>query len=128
MEEGAVFLGSNQCCDINNDNFVLSGGAIGVGAGVAATIGRVRLVRDSRLILEEGASLTLAAQSPEWWSSGTLSIVGPTHLEREIRFGNSASGLTTAQLRMIRYNGERVMLDNSGYLKIGRPGLVLICK
>ena len=34
-----------------------------------------------------------------------------------IRFGESPSALTSAQLAKMRYDGRRVYLDNAGYLR-----------
>ena len=129
LESGMLLLGADQCCNSANDNIVLAGGALGVGAGVNATVGQIRLLGDSRVVLESGATLALAAQSPDRWESGILSISGPSRPRREVRFGNSASGLTAAQLRRIRYNDqEELMLDDSGYLRVGKPGIVLFVR
>ena len=43
---------------------------------------------------------------------------------RTLRFGTDGSGLTTSQLKHIRYNGEKVSLDNEGYLS-GPKGLII---
>ena len=77
----------------------------------------------------EGGALAFADSSGETWTPGaTLAITGTDRLPtRSLRFGTSESGLTAAQLRQITYNGERVSLDSSGYLR-HRGGFMLIVR
>jgi len=90
--------------------------------------GALTLSGDAAINLE-GGSLSFADSSgTEWTSGATMTITGADKLPtRTLRFGTSESGLTSAQLRQITYNGERVSLDSGGYL-CHRRGFMLIVR
>jgi autotransporter-associated beta strand protein len=67
--------------------------------------------------LGSGAALSFANSSAIDWSGGTLTITGTFVSGSSLRFGTNASGLTPAQLAVIRAPGVSfVALNASGYL------------
>ena len=126
IEEGTVEIGSNSALPASAP-LTLAGGTVTCGS-TTNTTGVLTLSGDAAINLEEG-SLAFADSSGVLWTPGaTLAITGDDKLPtRSLRFGSSESGLTTAQLRQITYNGERVSLDSSGYLR-HRRGFMLIVK
>ena len=108
-------------------SLILAGGTVSCGATTNAT-GTLTLTGDAAIDLGEGA-LAFADSSGETWTAGAaLTITGTGKLPtRSLRFGSSENGLTAAQIRQITYNGERVSLDSSGYLR-HRGGFVIIVK
>lgn len=128
VTEGALVLGSDQVFSSANDNLVLDGGALEVKAGIAASVGAVKVRSDSAITLGEGASLCLAAQPEAEWSAEELAISGPQKPGHSIRFGTSPSALTMQQVKKIRYNGKQVRLDKDGYLLTEPFGLMVIFK
>ena len=128
VTEGALVLGSDQVFSSANDNLVLDGGALEVKAGIAASVGAVKVLSESAITLGEGASLCLAAQPEAEWSAEELAISGPQKPGHSIRFGTSSSALTMQQVKKIRYNGKQVRLDKDGYLLTEPFGLMVIFK
>ena len=126
IEDGTVALGSNSALPATAP-LTLSGGAVTCGATANAT-GALTLSGNAAINLESD-SLTFADSSGVTWASGkTLAITGKDKLPtRALRFGTNESGLSSAQLRQITYNGERVSLDSSGYL-CHPGGLMFIIK
>ena len=74
-----------------------------------------------------GQSLSFADSSSATWGEGRVAFEcaeGAT-----VRFGDSGDALTRAQLRRIRLNGEKVVLDESGALMPrGKTGFRLILR
>ena len=126
VEDGVVALGSDTALPASAP-LALAGGSVTCGS-TTNTTGVLTLSGNAAISLEGGA-LVFADSSGEAWTSGaTLAITGDDRLPtRSLRFGTSESGLTAAQLRQITYNGERVSLDSSGYLR-HRGGFMLIVK
>ena len=126
VEDGVVALGSDTALPASAP-LALAGGSVTCGS-TTNTTGVLTLSGDAAISLEGGA-LAFADSSGETWTPGaTLAITGTDRLPtRSLRFGTSESGLTAAQLRQITYNGERVSLDSSGYLR-HRGGFMLIVR
>ena len=126
MEEGTVALASDTALPVSAP-LTLAGGTVTCGS-TRNTTGVLTLSGDTAINLE-GGSLAFADSSEATWTAGAaLAITGDDNLPtRSLRFGSSASGLTAAQLRQITYNGERVSLDSSGYLR-HRDGFMIIVK
>jgi hypothetical protein len=83
---------------------------------------------DSSINLDEGSIAFADSSTIEWADDATLSITGTGNLPiNALRFGTTEQGLTSAQIRQITYNGEKVLLDDSGYLRLSR-GFMLILK
>lgn len=79
--------------------------------------GTATLAGNTELYTSTG-SLAFADSSTITWTAGkTLNIVG-TLARQSIRFGTTASGLTSTQLQMIKLNGKstQFILDGNGYL------------
>ncbi len=126
IEDGTVALGSNTSLP-SSAPLTLAGGTVTCGS-TTNTTGVLTLSGDAAINLE-GGSLAFADSSGVSWTPGaTLAITGDDKLPtRSLRFGSSENGLTAAQLRQVTYNGERVSLDSSGYLR-RRGGLMIIVK
>ena len=126
IEEGTVEFGSNTALPASAP-LTLAGGTVTCGS-TTNTTGVLTLSGDAAINLE-GGSLAFADSSGVSWTPGaTLAITGDDKLPtRSLRFGSSENGLTAAQLRQVTYNGERVSLDSSGYLR-RRGGFMLIVR
>ena len=124
VEAGTIALGSDTALPASAP-LKLAGGTISCGVTTNAT-GRLKLSGNATINLGEGA-LTFADSSDEAWTEGaTLTVTGADPLSAQaIRFGTSANGLTSAQRRAIRYNGEKCYLDGNGYLRPGSNGLII---
>ena len=126
VEAGTVVLASDTALPASAP-VVLKGGAVTCGAGVASSAGVLTLSGNATLALAAGATLSFADSSAATWADGaTLDVTGPdSSLPKALRFGTDKNGLTADQLRMVRYNGKRVSLDEEGYLC--RGGFMIIC-
>jgi autotransporter-associated beta strand protein len=92
----------------------LRGGGLAAGAG-ANSLGALELYADSTLDVGDGtASLAFANSSGASWA-GSLIITGRL-LANTLRFGTSASGLSAAQLAVIKIGGDKVGITDAGYL------------
>jgi autotransporter-associated beta strand protein len=126
VEEGMVELGSGKALP-SSAPLTLAGGTIKCGTFANAT-GPLTLSGDSSINLDEGSIAFADSSTIEWADDATLSIMGTGNLPiNALRFGTSERGLTSAQIRQITYNGEKVLLDDSGYLRLSR-GFMLILK
>ena len=123
VEAGTLALGSDKALPASAP-LTLAGGTVSCGTTANAT-GALTLSGDATIDLGEG-SIAFADSSGETWAPGaTLNITGPEGWPvRSVRFGTSSDGLSSAQLRRIRYNGSKVSLTDEGYLS-GPKGLVI---
>lgn len=133
LEAGLVRLENDAVVSSANANFILAGGGFEIPANVAVSLGAVKLDGgDSRIVLADGASVTLADQASSPWTSGTLSFVGPEPADPEnpvctnVRIGTSSAAVTAAQRHRLSYNGKRVRLTAEGYLEIYEKGMTLM--
>ena len=126
VEAGTLALGSNIALPASAP-LTLAGGTVTCGS-TTNTTGVLTLSGNAAINLE-GGSLAFADSSGATWTAGAaLTITGNDKLPtRSLRFGSSENGLTAAQLRQITYNGERVSLDSSGYLR-HRGGLMIMVR
>ena len=117
---GALALGAdttlNAGCSI-----VLNGGSLAVGA-FSNVVNTLTLSAGSEIVLGSG-KLAFADSSGATWSS-TLTLTG-TLDSHTLRFGTNANALTGAQLSAITLNGERVRLNEDGYLALGLKGTLI---
>ena len=126
VEAGTLALGSDTALPASAP-LTLAGGTVTCGSTTNAT--GVLTLSGNVAINLEGGSLAFADSSGATWTAGAaLTITGNDKLPtRSLRFGTSENGLTAAQLRQITYNGERVSLDSSGYLR-HRGGFMVIVR
>ena len=75
--------------------------------------------------MSSGAELSFADSSAQDWGSSRLTITGDPGA-RTLRFGTDGNGLAPEQVRRIRWDGHRVVLDAGGYLAPNDFGIRLI--
>ena len=123
VEAGTLALGSNTALPASAP-LTLAGGIVSCGTSANST-GALTLSGNATIALGSG-SLVFADSSGESWTSGSLlDITGPEGFPvTTIRFGTDGNGLTSTQLRRIRYNGSKVSLTSEGYLG-GPSGMVI---
>ena len=116
VEAGTVELASDTALPAASPMTLKGGCTVTCGATTNST-GALTLSGDATIDIGDG-SISFADSHAEAWSAGaTLNIVGTGSLSRKpIRFGTNGSGLTAAQLKQIRYNGDKVSLNGQGYL------------
>lgn len=107
----------------------LCGGELAAVAGTSNTFGEMTLTADSRLTVEEGATMAFADLSSVAWTPGArLDITIPTNASREllgtVKFGTSRSGLTQSQIGAIRLNGREAVLAGDGHVAYRYTGLI----
>jgi len=132
ISEGVLLLAENgvthaaQYCRFD-------GGTLTASAGSTNVIGTITTVSAaSRIVLEEGASLTFrAVDSAAWTSGATLIIEGNPGKTSTLRIGTTASDLTPSQKAAVkcRVPGSdkllRVKLDENGYASPLVLGLIM---
>ena len=116
VEAGTVELASDTALPTASPMTLKGGCTVTCGATTNST-GALTLSGNATIDIGDGA-LSFADSHAETWATGaTLNIVGTGSLSRKpIRFGTNGSGLTAAQLKQIRYNGDKVSLTGQGYL------------
>ena len=104
----------------------LKGGCTVTCGATTNSTGTLTLSGNATINVRDGA-LSFADSHAETWAAGaTLNIIGTVKLSsKPIRFGTNGSGLTAAQLKQIRYNGDKVSLTGQGYLG-GPQGLIIM--
>jgi hypothetical protein len=97
----------------------MRGGRLRVLSGAQRFATPLHMLMSGRIEMLPGASIAFAKSVGTAWGGGTLTISG-TIGPRSLRFGTSASGLSTAQLALIRSADEpdaRAALTSAGYLQ-----------
>ena len=110
---GVLEIGASERID-NTSNILLNGGTLSTGSavGFTETVGTLNLVSNSSIQLGTGLhDLIFAASNAISWSGNTLTVFGWTGTygtsgtSGRIFVGNSAGGLTPAQLSKINFDG-----------------------
>jgi hypothetical protein len=98
--------------------YSLCGGSLGAADGTSNELGELRVETSGSIRLGEDASLSFAdTSSVSWGGKDRVLIDYDGELKPGmLRFGTSKNGLTPAQLVRIRHNGNRVILDDDGYM------------
>ena len=127
INEGTVMFGRSGCFNADQ-TYALNGGSLAFAANTTNVLASVSLSETSGLVLADGASVTIGDCSAQTWAAGTrVNIVGDEK-KCSIRFGESAAALTAAQVRQLRWNGKRCMLDEDGNLVSYVPGMVFLVR
>ena len=104
----------------------LKGGCTVTCGATTNSTGTLTLSGNATINVGDGALSFADSHDATWAADATLNIVGTGRLPgKTIRFGTNGSGLTAAQLKQIRYNGDRVSLTGQGYLG-GPQGLIIM--
>lgn len=100
-----------------------AGGTLAVAENTQQVLSSPVLSDDSVLAVGKGATISFADSSATAWSAGkTLNIT--CDKPSQVRFGTSATALTASQVKALRVNGKKVVLDDSGHL--ASRGMVLL--
>jgi hypothetical protein len=127
IDDGVWLIRSNATTD-GTKTISLRGGTLALADSTTNSFAALKLSQSSAIRLGENANLSFADTSAESWPDGVrLAITVPDLLNFAIRFGDSASALTPAQISRIRLNRMSVVLDESGYLRV-RDGLKIIVR
>jgi hypothetical protein len=112
-----------------NQDYTIAGGALEADGGADIAVGRLVVAAAGRLKVSAGAKLKFAdSSSAEWPIADGRVEVEADLADGAVRFGTSASALTSAQLRRLKYNGHSTVLDENGYLRENNAGFFLIVK
>ena len=103
----------------------LEGGTVAFGGN--AGFGALILAGNSTVEVAAEKALSFGSSANKEWASGArLNLTGVFDSSNNVvRFGTDATGLTTAQQKMIRINGERCRLDENGWLHPYASGLII---
>lgn len=123
VSAGKLAFGRSDALSTNN-NVVLSGGTLDVGA-FSPSLGTLKVTGNATLALGAGEISFLISRDLVWTEGATLTLTG-TLGDTTLRFGTSASALTSAQLARITYNSKPVYLDSNGYMQPGTAGTVIL--
>ena len=125
VEDGFLMPGGTGVFTSEHDVELRDGGLATV-ANTTNSVGDLTVEGICSLSLADGSELDFADASSLTWANGSiLNIVGDLGKSR-VRFGSSATSLTPAQLRCIRYGGRKVSIDADGYINGTPPGLLMI--
>jgi hypothetical protein len=122
--KGEIRMGTSGICYGTYDGkhvynvYSLCGGSLGAADGTSNELGELRVETSGSIRLGEDASLSFAdTSSVSWGGKDRVLIDYDGELKPGmLRFGTSKNGLTPAQLVRIRHNGNRVILDDDGYM------------
>ena len=124
VEAGTVELASDTALPTASPMTLKGGCTVTCGATTNST-GALTLSGNATINVGDGALSFADSHAATWTEGATLNIIGTVKLSsKPIRFGTNGSGLTAAQLKQIRYNGEKVSLTGQGYLA-GPLGLMI---
>ena len=125
IEAGTVELASNTALPTSSPMTLKGGCTVTCGATTNST-GVLTLSGNATINVGDGALSFADSHAATWAADATLNIVGTGRLPgKTIRFGTDGSGLTAAQLKQIRYNGDKVSLTGQGYLG-GPQGFIIM--
>lgn len=101
----------------------LEDGEIKVSHAAPLEVTALKLKGDAALAVADGATISFGSQADVEWAAGAKLAVTGAVGKRSVRFGMDSQGLTEVQLKAMTLNGERVRLDDEGYL---RPNIGLV--
>ena len=106
----------------------IEGGTVVFGGD--AGFGPLVLAGSAVIEVAAGKTLSFASSADKEWAAGLqLNLRGAfDSAKRVIRFGTDATGLTSAQQRQIRLNGEPCWIDEDGWLHPGPHALCVIVR
>ena len=115
VEAGTLRLGASGVMH-DEMNLHLAGGNFSVSPMTVNALGALNVTADATLSIGSGATLEFADSSSELWplSGSRINIVKGK--SSKLRFGDSKSALTEAQLKIMRLDGFRCRLDDNGYV------------
>ena len=104
----------------------LEGGTVAFGDN--AGFGALILAGNATVEVAAGKTLSFGSSADKEWASGVwLNLTGVfDYSNHVVRFGTDATGLAKAQLKQILVNGERCVMDESGWLHPVRKGIVIM--
>lgn len=105
IAEGTLLLGASSNA---HTDFSLDGGVLAAAAGTENTAGTLAVTENSALVIESGATLTLANITVAEGKTLNVTIPGKTNLK--------VTG-TSLPLSRIRVNGKSARQDENGYLR-----------
>ncbi len=115
LEAGTLTLGAAGV--LPDASTVFIGSATLATGTFAETAGKLDLTAAATVQLAAGATLAFADSSAVDWTGGTLALTGTFVSGSSLRFGTSATALTTTQLGQISAAGyANFALDANGYL------------
>ena len=116
VRSGTLALGTDTALSASAPLTLAGGCTVTCGATTNST-GSLTLSGNATINIGDGA-LSFADSHSETWAAGAvLNIIGTAKLsDKPVRFGTDDSCLTAAQLKQIRYNGKKVLLNGQGYL------------
>lgn len=114
ISNGAIVLGAAQSL---TGGLVLGGGSLDAGT-FTSSFGALDLNANGTINLGTGAVLAFLDSSSIDWGVSSLSVTGTFVDGASLRFGTTATGLTSAQLSQISVNGSATpwYLNDNGYL------------
>lgn len=122
VKRGAATVTFEKGCRTSG-SLRVTGGALSFGAD--SSFGALAVGADDvTLAVAAGRTIAFADSSAESWGDGLVSFTLADGAR--VTFGTNEKALSPAQRRKIRVNGERVYLDKTGELRVGRPLVLLI--
>jgi hypothetical protein len=105
---------------------VLNGGTFDTG-GFSDTLSALLLGGSAAIDFgfSDAVSLVFGDSHLELWGGGTLNVINFTPGADTLRFGTTASALTSSQLLQITLNGMPATITSTGYLQIPEPGVLV---
>ena len=130
LDAGCLQLGQSDTFEYLGTHIqpamTFNGGSLACEANTSNGIRNMGLSENSTIVLGDGAFLAFGDSSGQAWTAGKrLSI--ENFQPGSVRFGENANGLTQAQVRQIRVNGKRCMIDDQGFL-CANLGFVLMIR
>ena len=107
---------------------MLKGGALAAADGTANSVGPLSIASaGGRIELGEGATLEFEDSSDKTWTAGaTVTVSGLA--EGAIRFGTSIEAVPRARGVFRTADGEKLRVDDDGYLTAKKLGISILIK
>ena len=107
---------------------MLKGGALAAADGTANSVGPLSIASaGGRIELGEGATLEFEDSSDKTWTAGaTVTVSG--FAEGALRFGTSIESVPRARGVFRTADGEKLRVDDDGYLTAKKLGISILIK
>ena len=125
IEQGEMIFGVDNGFP-NAELISLEGGCLNAASATTQTFQKLKVTKDSTLVIGEGANVQFAAVDAADWT-GRLAITGDFRDVSPLRIG-TAKVLTAQQLGNIRINNRRAVQDDNGYMHPYYGGPVIIVR
>ena len=128
ISQGVLSIGASTVFPVE-EQIALNGGSLMIERDIPVSVGTLRTLAPSSIVLAEGSSLAFADSSAVAWTDGATVTIKGNLKKTPLTFGSSAEALTKDQVEaLVLEDGRKVMLTPEGRVLPIPENLVIILR